>query len=201
MPIYWQHDFTTFCTLCHYVIINLNVNENHLQYVQVTQYTFRELSYRKLKNWKKSLKINVRCHSTSAWNDVWAMPESYRYAYHWYVDKRRCSEFPTPWSTISRLLNRFQHTGNVTDRPRSGRPHKTTPLEDRVLTNLSWRNRFLPSQKLGCLLRNATGTRVCDRTVRNRLHAARLKVCRPDVGIPLTWRNYRGYCCTVFATT
>ena len=30
-------------------------------------------------------------------------------------------------STISRLLNRFQQTGNVADRPRSGRPRKTMP--------------------------------------------------------------------------
>ena len=88
--------------------------------------------------------------------------------------------------TISRLMNRFQQTGNVTDRPRSGRPRKTMPREDRFLTTLSRRNRFLSSRKLGRLLRNATGTRVCDRTVRNRLHAARLKACSPYVGIPLT---------------
>ena len=89
-------------------------------------------------------------------------------------------------STIRRLLNIFQQTGNVADRPRSGRPRKTTPREDRFLTTSSRRNRFLCSRKLGRLLRNTTGTRVCDRTVRNRLHAARLKVCRPYVGIPLT---------------
>ena len=89
-------------------------------------------------------------------------------------------------STISRLLNRFQQTGNVADRPRSGRPRKTTPREDRFLTTSSRRYRFLSSRKLGRLLRKATGTRVCDRTVRNRLHAARLKACRPYVGIPLT---------------
>ena len=41
-------------------------------------------------------------------------------------------------------------------------------------------------RSLGRLLRNATGTRVCDRTVRNRLHASRLKACRPYVGVPLT---------------
>ena len=75
-------------------------------------------------------------------------------------------------STISRLLNRFQQTGNVADRPRSSH---ATPREDRFLTISSRRNRFLSSRKLGRLLRNATGTRVCDRTVRNRLHAARLK--------------------------
>ena len=74
-------------------------------------------------------------------------------------------------STITRLLNRFQQTGNVTDRPRSSRPSKTTPQEDRFLTPSSRRNRFLSCRKLGRLLRNATSTRVCDRTVRNRLHA------------------------------
>ena len=89
-------------------------------------------------------------------------------------------------STISRLLNRFQQTGNVADRPRSGRPRKTTPRVDRSLTTSSRRNRFLSSRKLGPLLRNSTGTRVCDRTVRNRLHAARLKARRPYGGIPLT---------------
>ena len=89
-------------------------------------------------------------------------------------------------STISRQLNRFYQTGNVADRPRSGRPRKTTRWEDRFLTTSFRRNRFLSSRKLGHLLRNITGTRVCDRTVRNRLHAARLKACRPFVGISLT---------------
>ena len=50
-----------FCTLLPYVIVNLNVNENHVQYVhsktddppRVTQCTFRKLSYRKYTNWKK----------------------------------------------------------------------------------------------------------------------------------------------------
>ena len=88
--------------------------------------------------------------------------------------------------TISRLLNRFQQAGNVADQPRSGRPRKTTPQEDYFLTTSSRCNRFLSSRKLGRLLRNATGTRNCDGTVRNRLHLARLKACRPYVGIPLT---------------
>ena len=89
-------------------------------------------------------------------------------------------------STISRLMNRFQQTGNVADRPRSGRPRKTTPPRDRFLKTSSQRNRFLSYRKLGRLLRNATGTKVCDRTVRNRLNAAQLKACRPYLGIPLT---------------
>ena len=84
-----------------------------------------------------------------------------------------------------------KHTENhpkfaPTDRPRSGKPRKTMPQEDRVLTRSSRRNRFLSSRKLGRLLRHATGTSVWNRTVRNRLHAARLKACRPYVGIALT---------------
>ena len=33
VPIQRQHDFTCLCTPRHYVIVNLNVNENHVQYV------------------------------------------------------------------------------------------------------------------------------------------------------------------------
>ena len=89
-------------------------------------------------------------------------------------------------TAIGRLRNRFQRTGNVADRPRSGRPCKTKLQEDCFLTTSSRRNTFLSSRKLGRLLRNNTGTRVCDRTVGNRLHTTRLKACRPYLGIPLT---------------
>ena len=89
-------------------------------------------------------------------------------------------------STISRQLNRFQQTWNIVDRPKLGRLHKTTQREDHFLATSSLRNRFLSSRKLGHLPRNAMGTRVCDRTVRNRLHATRLKACHPYIGILLT---------------
>ena len=70
------------------------------------------------------------------------------------------------------VLNRFQQTGNVPDQADRVKPR-------RFLTTSSRRNRFLSSRKLGRLLRNATVTRVCDRTVRNRLHAGQLKSCLP----------------------
>ena len=148
---------------------------------RVTQYTVRELSYRKLE--KKSLKINVKRlpgmtfeQRQRAIGMLTAGMSATDVARHFQRHK----------STIGRLLNRFQETGNVADRPRSGRPRKTTPREDRFLTTSSRRNRFLSSRKLGRLLRIATGTRVCDRTIRNRQHAARLKARRLYVGIPLT---------------
>ena len=199
VPIHWQHDFTCFCTLRHYVTVNLNFHENHVQYVQnrandptrVTQYTIQEFSYPKHKNWKKIFEnqwrgvglewclSNVRepsvCLSLACRQDV---------TRHFQCEK----------STISRLLNRFQQTRNVVVPPRSGRPSKTMPREDRFLMPSSRRNRFLSSRKLDRLLGNATGTRVCDRTVRNRPHAARMKACHPYIGIPLTLRHGKTRC-------
>ena len=211
MPIHWQHDFTCFCTLRHYVIVNLNFHENHVQYVLskaddpswVTQYTVRELSYRKHKNWKKKIFENQWWDVGLEWR-LMTFKQRERAIGILTADMSTrdiARHFQRHESTISRLLNRFQQTGNVADRPRLGRPRKTTLREDRFLTTSSRRNRFLSSRNLGRLLRNTTGTRVCDRTVRNRLHAARLKACRSYVGIPLTWRNYRTCCGTVFATT
>ena len=53
--------------------------------------------------------------------------------------------------TISQLLNKFQQTGNVADRPRSGRPRKITLWEDRFLTTSSRCNRFfLIESKVVC---------------------------------------------------
>ena len=61
---------------------------------------------------------------------------------------------------------------------------KTMLWEDHFLTISPRCNRFLSGRMLGRLLRNATGVRVCDRTVWNR-HIAQLKACRSYVGIPL----------------
>ena len=59
----------------------------------------------------------------------------------------------------------------------------------------SRRNRFLSSTRIAGLVRNATGTRICAKTVRNRLRAARLRGRRPYVGVPLTpdHRRIRGH--------
>ena len=143
---------------------------------RVTKYTVRELSYRKHKNWKKIFENQCQTSFHVGLEFLFEQREraigmltAGMYARH------VARHFQRHESTISRLLNSFQLTWNVADRPRSGRPRKTTPREDRFLTTLSRRYRFLSSRKLGRLLRNATGTKVCDGTVRNRLHAARLK--------------------------
>jgi hypothetical protein len=48
--------------------------------------------------------------------------------------KRVADHFRVNHSIIVRLMQRFRQTGNVTDRPRAGRPRNTTPREDRLIS-------------------------------------------------------------------
>jgi hypothetical protein len=47
--------------------------------------------------------------------------------------RRVADHFRVNHFIIVRLMQRFPQTGNVTDRPRAGRPRKTTPREDRLI--------------------------------------------------------------------
>ena len=48
--------------------------------------------------------------------------------------RRVADHFRVNPSIIVRLMQRFRQTGNVTDRPCAGRPRKTTPREDRLIS-------------------------------------------------------------------
>ena len=50
----------------------------------------------------------------------------------------------------------------------------------------SRRNRFLSSTRSAGLVRNATGTRICAKTVGNRFRVALLRGRRPYISVPLT---------------
>ena len=77
-------------------------------------------------------------------------------------------------SIIVRLIQRFRQTGNVTDRPRAGRPRKTTPREDRLISS---RVRQRPFSTAGALRGNlAFGGHISTRTVIRRLHHKRSTV-------------------------
>jgi transposase len=89
-------------------------------------------------------------------------------------------------SLIARLWNRFQHTGNVAERPRSGRPRNTMVRQDRYLSDMAKRQRFQSVARLNSDFRTATGVRVSAQTVRNRLHTANLRAYRPAVRSILT---------------
>ena len=55
----------------------------------------------------------------------------------------------------------------------------------------SRQSQFLTSLQLTVWLQNARGTRLCDQTVRNWLHAACLQGRRPCVSIPLTHHHHQ----------
>ena len=55
-------------------------------------------------------------------------------------------------STISRLNQLYQETGRVQDRPRSGRPRKTSAIDDRCIEVTSRRNRFMSAPRLATAL-------------------------------------------------
>lgn len=78
-------------------------------------------------------------------------------------------------STISKWKAKFRETGDVKDRPRSGRPKKTTLQEDRFITLAVLRNRRLSARNLQARFAGRYGRRLCVQTIRNRLHAANMR--------------------------
>ena len=87
--------------------------------------------------------------------------------------------------TIERLRRRFRFTGNVADRPRSGRPRVTTAADDRFIVLQHLCNRRLTTA--------ATGRQygIHPQTVRNRLrkNVQPVRAYRPYFGQILTWRH------------
>ena len=92
-------------------------------------------------------------------------------------------------SVVGRLWQRFQATNSVRNRPRSGRPRSTTNREDRYITNMALRQRTTTARRLRDNLRTATGTRVSDQTIRNRLRANNVRCRRQAVQPPLLPRH------------
>lgn len=93
-------------------------------------------------------------------------------------------------SDVVRCWNRFQTTGSVEDRPRSGRPRSTTRNEDRFIGLTARREPFSSAGDYRRQLQRATGTSVSDQTIRNRLHDINLRARRP-LHCPMLSRNHR----------
>ena len=69
-------------------------------------------------------------------------------------------------SVICRLQQRWQATGRVQDRPRSGRPRKTTRREDRYITRQATMARTSTARHIRGQLRAATQTNVSVSTIK-----------------------------------
>ena len=100
---------------------------------------------------------------------------------------RRVVDHRVNHSIIVRLMQRFRQTRNVTDRPRGGRPRKTTPREDRLISR---RARQRPFSTTGTLRgKLAFGGHISTRTVIRRLHHQGMRARRPIQRPQLTLRH------------
>ena len=90
-------------------------------------------------------------------------------------------------SVIDRLMHRFQVTGTVDDRSRSGRPRKTTPREDRLIARRARRDNFTTAGRIRAGLH--FGGNVSVRTIIRRLNAQHLRARRPIKRPELTARH------------
>jgi transposase len=88
---------------------------------------------------------------------------------------------------IVRLMQRFRQTGNVTDRPCAGRPRKTTPREDRLISRRARQRPFNTTVALRGNL--ALGGHINRRTVIRRLHHQGMRARRPIKRPELTLRH------------
>jgi transposase len=90
---------------------------------------------------------------------------------------RVADHFRVNHSIIVRLMQRFRQTGNVTDRPRAGRPRKMTPREDRLIS----RRARATAVQYSCALRGnlAFGGHISTRTVIRRLNHQGMRARRP----------------------
>ena len=89
-------------------------------------------------------------------------------------------------SVVNRLWARYLETGNYNRRPGQGRPRATTDRQERYLRNLVLRNRHSTGRCLRNDFQLATGVRVSNQRVRNRLHGDSLHARCPATGPILT---------------
>lgn len=104
------------------------------------------------------------------------------------MTQRQVSDrFNVSHSVISRLMRRYNETGIVGERPRSGRPKKTTEREDRLLRRLARQQPFTTANRLRS--RWNVHVRISRRTVNRRLNCGRLRARRPIKRPALTQRH------------
>ena len=75
----------------------------------------------------------------------------------------------------------FQATGWVAERPRSGRPRKTTEREDRYIANQAMQTQTMTATKVRAQVRATTTTNISRQTGRNHLHDQHLHLRQPVV--------------------
>ena len=91
------------------------------------------------------------------------------------MNKQIARHFQACECTISSLRTKIHQIGSVENRHHADRPRTTTRRED-IDNATSFRsNRFLSITRIPGLVRNATGTLICAKTVQRRLKSVRLR--------------------------
>ena len=102
---------------------------------------------------------------------------------------RVADHFRVNHSIIVRLMQGFRQRGNVADRPHVGRPRKTTPKEDRLISRRAQQRPFSTAGALRGKL--AFGGHISTHTVIRRLHHQEMRARRPITRPQLTLRHRR----------
>lgn len=93
-------------------------------------------------------------------------------------------------STVTRTINRFEETGAVASRHRSGRPRVTTERQDRYIVQSARRNRFTTFPALRCQYQRTYHRVISSATVRRRIMSVGLRSRRP-LRVPRLTRAHR----------
>jgi transposase len=83
--------------------------------------------------------------------------------------KQIATTIGTSKSTIHNIIERYEQTGSVKERARSGRPRISTPREDRILLQITKKNKSLPSHQLAKNWKLSSGLTASSSLVRYRL--------------------------------
>ena len=89
-------------------------------------------------------------------------------------------------SVVARLWARFQETGRYTRRPGQGRGRCTADVQDRYVRTLALRYRQSTATRIQSDFQIATGRRLSDQTIHNRLHEYGMNARRSAIGPILT---------------
>ncbi|KAJ4446611.1 hypothetical protein ANN_13308 [Periplaneta americana] len=123
-------------------------------------------------HWRTATAIALSGDIVALLGFVFYMPETPS----WLVRKGRLRD---AHASLTKLWGPGHETQSIADRPREGRPRKTTPGQDRYVRLSARRNPIASATTLRHDLREATGVVVSSQTVRNRPHDIGLYARRP----------------------
>lgn len=72
-------------------------------------------------------------------------------------------------SVVKRIVAKFKTSGSIESSPRTGRPRKTSPRDDRVMARMSLENRFKTAAEISRNLSSTSDIKVSRQTVSRRL--------------------------------